>query len=390
MATRRWLGRAAAVAQLETITVDGTIAPGEDFTVTINGKSITFTTTTTTIAHVVAGLVALLNASTYTEFTEITWAADSPDITGLADTAGVPFTVSVSTDSSAGTIGTVTTTAATGPNHWNNAINWDGGAVPANSDAVYIDNSAVSILYGLDQSAVTLASLTIGKTFTGYIGLPRENSAGYPEYREQYLKVSATTLTIGGGTGSGSGRIKINLGSNQTDIEVRGSGNSRENGIPAVLLLGTHASNVLDVQSGTVGLAFFGGDVSTLTTLRTATGAKVWCGAGSTLGTVSGSGEVEINAAVTTVTQASGVVTVNGSGNVGTWTLNGGRAVWRSSGTITTASISAMLDCSGDASSRTITNCTLKSGGTIADPHRSITYTNGILLDSTVSHISAG
>ena len=390
MATQRWLGRALSVAQISTITIGGTIATSDTFTVTINGRSITYTAIGGDgTDDVAAGLQALLDASTVTEFTEATYTVASSVVTATADTAGVPITFAVSKSSASGTISLATPTAATGPNHWDDDENWSTGSAPVNSDDVYIDNSAVSILYGLDQSAVTLTSLTIGASFTGTVGLPKTNASGYPEYRDDYLQIGATTVKAGTGEGSGASRIKINFGSVQTGVEIQSTGSSEEFGIPAVLIIGTHASNTIDVVAGSVGVAVFGGESATVATLTHAQAADVLCGAGCTLTTVAGTGQITINSAATTITQSAGLVTVIGSGAVTTLTLKSGQCTYRSSGTITTATIGGVLDCSQDSTARTITNCTLRRGGQILDPHSTITYTNGIGLDGQVNNVAA-
>jgi len=98
------------------------------------------------------------------------------------------------------------TTANSGPNNWDVAANWNNNTAPVTSDTVYISDTDVSILYGLDQSAVTLAALHIEQTFTGFIGLPRTNTDGtssYFEYRDSYLQIGATLLNIGDKEGDG-------------------------------------------------------------------------------------------------------------------------------------------------------------------------------------------
>ena len=150
---------------------------------------------------------------------------------------------------------------------------------------MYIDGTDVSILYDLDASAVTLTSLTVGANFTSTIGLPEINETGnYPEYRDDYWKISATTVTIGRGEGNGSGRLKINFGANAAAIEVIATGAALEQGVPTAILLGTHAANTLEVHSGSVGMAAFVGETSNIATLRNANG-EVQCGAGCTLTT---------------------------------------------------------------------------------------------------------
>lgn len=390
MATRRWLGRAAATAHVSTHTVGGTAANGQVYSVTINGITVSYTAsgvdTNNTIA---AALQVLLAASTVTEFTELTWTVATNVITATGDTTGVEHVIT-SAATGTGTLVTAVTTAASGPNRWDVAVNWSGGAVPVTGDDVVVD-LPVSITAGLDQSSVTLASLTIAASFTNgaVIGRPRINASGYPEFRDDYLKISATVVKVGVGEGQGSGRIKIDIGTAQSTVEVRSTGYPTEQGIPSLLIKGTHASNAIDVQSGSVGIVVFGGETSTLSSLRTAGSAQVVLGEGCTIGTIHGEGAVQINSAVTTAQQTGGSWTVRGASNINTLIQTAGVLNYRGSGTIDDATVGGSLDFSGDASARTVTDCTLKLGGRILDPLDTVTWTNGIQLDSSVRQVSA-
>src|SRR5690349_63936 len=97
MASNIWQGGALAVAQVVHLT-PAAVQVGDVFTVTINGKAISYAAAAATAAAVVTGLQALLAASTIPEFQEATWTAggDSEYIVGTAATAGVPFTASLS------------------------------------------------------------------------------------------------------------------------------------------------------------------------------------------------------------------------------------------------------------------------------------------------------
>lgn len=96
------------VAQVDTVTVGGTIADGDTFTVTINGTDFTYAAGAgEVIADVVAGLVTAINVGSE----PVTAADASPDLTLTADVAGDPFDASVSATSSAGTIAIADTTA---------------------------------------------------------------------------------------------------------------------------------------------------------------------------------------------------------------------------------------------------------------------------------------
>lgn len=391
MATRAWLGRAKAVAQITTATPGGTIGT-ETFTLTINGKAISYTAQGgDTVALVVDGLLAAWEAADddFAEFADATPTDSTTTLTLTGAVAGVPFTVTGSATGSA-TLTVSTTTACTGPNYWTNTANWSGGAVPVNADDVIID-VPVSILYGLDQSAVTLASLVVGSSFTGdaYIGLPRTNPAGYTEYRDQYLAIGATAVRIGVGDGNGSARIKIAFGSVQTSCEVRRASQGAETNVPAVLLTGTHASNAFDVQEASVGLAFYGGETATALTLRLAAAAQVTCGEGATLGTITGEGSLSVNSSVTTLTQYDGEWRVNGAAAVTTFTQHGGVLQHRSTGTFATSTIGGTLERSERAAAATMTTATLNPGGRIVDPAATLTFTNGVARGTRVRELSA-
>jgi hypothetical protein len=384
-----WLGRAKAVAQVTTHTVGGTPAAAQVYSLVTNGKTISYTAgvsdTNTTIA---TALAVLLNASTIPEFSAVTWTDATGVITGTHDTAGTPRTFT-SSATGTGTFVTATSTAATGPNHWDNTANWSGGAVPISTDDVVI-GVPVDILYGLDQNAVTLTSLTILASFTAKIGLPRVNALGYTEDLDTYLKISATTVKIGVGDGNGSGRIKINFGSNATTVEVRKTGTALETGVPSVVLLGTHANNAIDCQSGSTSTSIFALDASTWLTARVATNATFVFGEGVTLGTLTGEGTVRGSSAVTTMTQNGGSWTLSGASAVTTLTQREGATLYyNSSGTITTANIWGTVDCSGDASARTFTTTTLGLNGVIYDPFQTITHTNKIAIAAGVRRVTA-
>ena len=384
MANRIWIGQAPLVTQ-ESRATPANVEIGDIFTLTLNTKTLSFTATAATVANVTAGLTAAWNALTsaggYPEFEEITASDQTTYVKLLCDTSGLPFTVTGSaTNGGAAATETLTMstpTAATGPNHWDNAKNWSGNAVPIAADDVYIDNSAVSILYGLAQSAVTLTSLTITNRYTGYIGLPTRNAGGYEEYRATYMAISATTLTVGEGAGNGSGRIKIDVGSIQTALNIAATGSQVEQSVPALLFKGTHASNTADIAGGTVGIACLPAETSTILTLRQ-TGGTVLCGSGTTLTTVSKSaGTMTLNSAVTTLTQEDGEL-YKLSGATTTLNVNGGTVYYDSTGTITTATVnnSGILSFDRSNKARTVTTLNLNDNGTVRDVLDVVTFTN--------------
>lgn len=333
MANCDWVGNAAAIKQVDTITVANTWAAADTCTITIDGIDLVITIgSLVTTAQVATTIKEAFNGPTMTDttatvspsgggvsipqFAELTATVSGSVVTLTANTAGVPHTISVTeATAGSGTATEATAIAATGPNYWSNADNWAAGSVPTTGDDVRIDRP-VSILYGIDQNAETLASLTIGERFTGssaYIGLPFRNANGYEEYRETYLKISATALTIRGA----SGRCKINVGTAQTLANIFTSGTANETGRASIQLLGTHASNVVNVFGGTIGIADNDGEAATVATLRI-TGGTVSCGTGATLTTVvKTGGTLTVRSSTTTLTNNAGNLNVYG----GTQTL---------------------------------------------------------------------
>src|SRR5262245_20442321 len=189
MATANWLARANPRSQVANLRLGGTIKVRDVFEVTIDGKTVSYSATGTTVASVCTGLAAALEASTITEFAAVAWTDGTTTVLGTG-TAGVPFTATVETTESNGaaadaqTFVLSTPTTATGPNNWNDTVNWDTAAVPVNGDTVNVNLSLGSVLYGLDQSAVTLTALTVYTTSQtqNTMGLPAINTDGYTEY----------------------------------------------------------------------------------------------------------------------------------------------------------------------------------------------------------------
>ena len=418
MATRRWLGAALPVAQVETLTVALTWAAADTATVTINGRDITMTVgTTATTTQIATELAAVLNSATSTlgaaysatergpnvaEFREFTAAASASTVVLTGVTKGKPFVVTASeVTAGTGTLTTATTTAATGPNHFNNADNWSGGAIPVDSDTVVFDSGSISCLYGLDQSAVSPEAIDITMGYTGKIGNARTNtddsSYPYPEYRSLYLSLGVSTdavttdITIGQGAGAGSQRINLASGSGQAVLLVLNSGQPESDEYPAIQWTGTHASNVATISKGSVGIAFTAGETATVATLNVgyqtnvAGDSVVYCGSGATLTTINQSGgTLTTNSAATTVNVVDGEW-IHYAGAVTTLNLDKGDVRYRSTGTLTTANVGSggNLDFRQDMRARTVTTCDIFEGAEIHDPFGSVTFTNGIDLNRT-------
>lgn len=392
MATRRWRGDAPKTAQVNTLTVAGTPANGQVYSVTINGKIVSYTAsgadTNDTIA---AALKALLAASAIPEFAEVTWTVATNVITGTARAPGKPFT-NTSAATGTGTLTTAIVTANGGPNVVSQAANWEGGTAPADGDDVVFDTGSTDVLYDLDQNAVTPASILVDVGFRGRIGLPETNADDavntYAEYREKYLRygnsgdAQTITVTIRGG----AGRIKLNTGSAQAVWNVSGTAQPLEDNVPALLLKGTHASNALNVAKGDVGVANFAGESATLAAVNVgyktnrAGDARVRLGSGVTLTNaviVQTGGALELNSATSgtaTITQYDGTLTLNAGAQTGL-AVRGGQCIYNSSGTLggaTVVSGDGHLDFSQDLRAKSVTNPIDLYGpnARLSDPHK--------------------
>lgn len=343
MATIRWVGKAKTTAQVVTVTPGGTIA-SETFTLTIGAKTVSVTATGVEDAEDIAtSLVTAWNASTEPEFEEITAADTTGDLTLTADTAGRAFAVTADATGSA-TLGTSTTTANSGPNDLNVAANYDTGNLPVNGDDLIFEDGDVDVLWNLGAlSAVTLASLRRKKTYTGTIGLPDTNEDGdYPEYRETHLTIGSTLVFDEQGPSPSTRQTRLDVGSAQTTMRVIGEAGAADEGEEATEVLGTHASNAVTVNNGSLALAPKYGDASTFATVA-ANGGSVRIGEGCTITTIDVRG--------TTLNCYSTATTLNLRGDsqasFGTAAaltnanIYGGRLDWRSSGSPGTVEVFA-------------------------------------------------
>ena len=404
MARNIWNGDAPEIAQVNTFEFAGTWEATDLVKVeffmpdgTTVAATATFTAGSTTIANILSSLVtawAALDSEAYPEFAEVTPTAGATTLTLTAATAGVPFsckltpletggggadsqTIEGGTSATAGTAAT----ANSGPNDWSVAANWSLGAVPANGDDVDRIFGSADILYGLAQSSVTLTSLNRYKSYTGKVGQKRKTSTEYVDYRTTELTIGATTVNIYGGA-----RFRLNTGSAQTTVNVYETDATEDPNVKAVQWRGTHASNVLNVVSGSVAAAQFSDHTATIATARIGAGTAVGAGvqqggtpadvflrAGCTLTTVTKSGgKATVNSGATTVTNSGGDLTWM-AGDITTLNCWGGTVAYNGVGTITTAKVGSLgtLDLSRDMRAMVITNAVqIYPGGTYLNPHR--------------------
>jgi hypothetical protein len=231
-------------------------------------------------------------------------------------------------------------------------------------DTVWIENSSQSITSGLAQSAVHLAALNIGQSYTGSLGSATA-----------FLQIGVTgagTVNIGyatpAGSSAGSGRIKLNLGTTTAAITVSNSASSAtDTGYTPIQLKNVQASSTLNVLKGIVGVAVGRGEVSTLGTVYSqyttsqSSDATVVLGSGVTWTTLNQSGgTVTINSAGTTINQYGGTLYVQGGGAYTTITQTGGTQWLYDTGAITTLTVDGGT-CYGNKTG-TITTLACKSG----------------------------
>lgn len=353
MATTIFRGDAPIVQEVYTLVVGGTIETDDIFNVTINTKTLATNAGSTVAATVATTIQTALAASTIDEFEEVTWTVNSATITGTGPDDGTPVTITGSTTEAGGgaadaqTFVITNTVEAEGPNDWNVIENWSNGAVPG-ADTVWLKDSDIDIKYGLAQSGVTLTALNSEASFTGDLGLPAYSEAGdYYEYRALYLAISVTTWNHGRGDGDGSPRFQLNTGTNACTAHIWRTGARVDTGVPPCLWKGVHASNVMTVHRGDVGIAFLPGDVATLPTLNVGYldnqdgDATVTIGSGTTLTTVTQTGGAVTNFATATVTTYSiqgGTYKAYGGTHL-TMTIDGGTVIWMGTGQINTLTI---------------------------------------------------
>jgi hypothetical protein len=166
-------------------------------------------------------------------------------------------------------------------------------------------------------------------------------------------------------------------------LNLYGSGTREATGIPPLLLKGAHASNVVNVKSGDIGIAFFSGETATVATMTIgyknmqSSDSKVYCGSGVTLTTITkDGGSLTSNSAVTTLTNNGGDAEID-AGAITTLTVRGGTVYYNSTGTLTTASVSGTghLDFSRDQRVKTVTNPVdiYGSNSKLSDPFKVVT-----------------
>lgn len=409
MARKVWKGGAPAVAEVQTIAVDGTWANADTATIVMNEKKVTYTVaglTGNTQAWVNSQLCTAINTAKNTtcipEFREITPVNTSNTVmTITGPSIGKPFTLTTEEVTAGnGELGDpATTQSGQGPNHFFLANNWAINGVPASGDLLIYEDSDVDCLYGLSRGNQCYNTI-VKQSFTGTLGLPRTNKddAAYPyvEYRERYLKAVMNTITIGQGTGSGSGRLMFNpCNVKNGRINIYDAGSAAEANIEPILLVNTSNTTHLSASKGIASINRHLGEIgyeiepAELHTLRIgyrssqAGDVIVRSGSNTTLNTVEMNGgtlEVEENGIITLNMSEGDVSILDGAGT--TWNIDAGTVKYLGDDTLTTVRVGggATLDFRADMRGRTVTNMELHARGSLHDPHKTVTWTNGIDL----------
>lgn len=385
MATVRWIGAAQARAQVDTLTV-GSTTSGHTFIVTINGKTVTYTAGTgETVTTIAAGILALLQAMTEGEFTELTFetgtVAGTLTVTGTSD--GLPFTLSVS--GGTGTFSRTATTAAVSPHDANNAANYSGGAVPSNSDVLILEGTDVSILTGLTALAsVSLASFTRKASFTGSIGLPDISSRGYREYRTRELSVNAPIINIVQASTDRAGQVRIlAVDADPVALVVTGDGIATALGSEAIEIRGLPADSTIEVIGASLAVATTAGQVATADSI-TATGSTLRLGSGVTLGDLTARGcTIAMDCSVDDLSFDGGTIIVGGSAAVTNTTIDAGLVSWRSTGSPGTVVVGGGGQIAFDQApgAVAVTAVTLHAGSGWFDPLGRVTAPYDLVLE---------
>lgn len=406
MAIKYWLPKALAVAQVSTATITSN-STSTTYTLTINGVSVSVVGNAGGATNTAADLAAAVNASTHPYFAPLTAANNASATVTMTGPAGMPFTVTSSAAPGPGSIGAVATpTAATGPNHWDNTANWSTGTLPANNDEIYIRDSSVSIMWNIAQSAVTLDSLQIDKSFTGKIGLDSKavatngdggtTDATAPEYRGVYLHINSDIADIGKNFGQdnppGSSRIMLNVGTLASIVTIHSLAQvSSESGRPALRMKCNNASTDIYIRSAIGGYGLAVDDPSETSAARniivtdTTTGSRVHVGKGAIITNFKQTGGINVlngSSTITLVDCSGGDLTIEGDYLITTMTVSGGRVFsnnFRSGAgaAITTLSLTGgQVSSQGSAIARTWTTLNLDFAGKLISDGTIVTITN--------------
>lgn len=173
-------------------------------------------------------------------------------------------------------------TDVTTPNSWSVAANWSLAHVPIATENVWFPaGNSVSVTAGLNQATIVLASLNIDPSYTGKIGVLSGVVVTYLQIQPTILNMPAASA--GTGAGAGSTLIAIDSASSALTANIQQSNTAD---VASIRLKGTAIT--LNQTGGSVAIAAYPGETSTVTTARLSNGPNdaapsLLLGAGVTL-----------------------------------------------------------------------------------------------------------
>lgn len=224
---KHFVGRAAPIAQVDTLTLGGTWVADETITITIGTVEYTYTVVTGSedTESIIQGIVDAHNALriAYGQIYEVATSYADPVLTFKSNTLGYPYDISVSSSTASGTAVLANVTTATGPADLNNADNYEEGALPTGSDTIIFQNSDQDVFLNLDQ--LDTHNILVRGTFTGKIGLPATNvwnaALPYAEYRSRFLDRYETSDIIGEGNGTAPNFVALDYEDTNSTLYAR-------------------------------------------------------------------------------------------------------------------------------------------------------------------------
>jgi len=339
-----------------------------------DGRSATITYTCanppeTTVTLAAAEFIALWNASSSPIIGKFVATQNAGQVILTAKVSGVPLTFS--TGGTGTWNGVSVSTESVGNTDYGTARNWSSDSVPTNSNDVIFGAGSVGVQYGLDQSAVTLGSLSVSVGCSSQFG---RFESGSPHY----LSVPSGSLEY-----RGSAQLAMfDVGASNIKPYVESYGSPSGNRQHSVYIKGSDLLG-LDVNRGKVALAGLPGDTASVETVNIGyvsnqkNDSDVLIGSGVTLTTLNqGGGNCVLSCGAATVNVASGAtLTTDGTGAItelNVW----GSAFLNSTGTVTTINVrGGTLDLTKVRTARTVTTVNLYNGSRLKTGSW-ITHTN--------------
>lgn len=407
-ATKTYVAQAAAVPQIDSITVAGTWVLGDTASVTIGNSTLIVTagSGTVTTATVADAIKRAINATSLDnnlvsdetrnaagqllgEFRDVEAVIDSASTSKVlvrSVVAGVPFgtpsggNMTVADTAGAGSVTRASVQAATGPWHWNNATNWSASGAPANDDTVVFDRGANGPKFGLPNNSLEV-TINEGWSFSGYIGLPLINPLGYTEYRQTYVRLddagAGTNIAHRFGisqTGTGSPYMAIDHKTLKCSPIVYATG-TPTSGTYALNLCCTANTSTLNILGGSVDYSSQDGGTSAFATVTQSGGTSRGIAALVATADVNmsgGSATIGGTTALDTIQVRGGSLRFeNQTATITALSIfAGGSVQYASTATITGLSIfGGTFDAREDAGGFTLTGTSMY-GGKFLDPYR--------------------